>query len=68
MSEKDAYSIDELAEKGPVGRSKLYEAIAAGRLIARKEGRRTIVLRDDYLNYLRSLPKIEPNGKAPEAA
>jgi hypothetical protein len=59
-SEKFGYTLDELAEKGPIGKTKLYEAIADGRLTARKEGRRTIVLGGDYLEYLRSLPKVQP--------
>jgi hypothetical protein len=37
----------------------IYEEIAAGRLIARKVGRRTIVRRADALLWLRSLPVLE---------
>lgn len=56
MLEKPAFSIDELAKAGPLGRSKLYEAIKAGDLIARKAGRRTVVLKADYDRFLNSLP------------
>jgi hypothetical protein len=38
----------------------IYEEIAAGRLIARKIGRRTIVRRADALAWLRSLPRLAP--------
>ena len=38
----------------------IYEEIAAGRLIARKIGRRTIVRRADALAWLRSLPRLLP--------
>jgi len=38
---KLAYSICELANDGPIGRSSIYNQIAAGRLRARKIGRRT---------------------------
>ena len=38
----------------------IYEEIAAGRLIARKIGRRTIVRRSDALLWLRSLPPLDP--------
>jgi hypothetical protein len=38
----------------------IYEEIAAGRLIARKIGRRTIVRRADALAWLRSLPRLSP--------
>ena len=38
----------------------IYEEIAAGRLIARKIGRRTIVRRADALAWLRSAPQLSP--------
>jgi hypothetical protein len=38
----------------------IYEEIAAGRLTARKIGRRTIVRRADALAWLRSLPRLLP--------
>jgi hypothetical protein len=47
----------------------IYEEIAAGRLIARKIGRRTIVRRSDALLWLRSLPPLDPaerNGATTE--
>lgn len=42
-----------------IGRTKLYEAIAQGRLKARKWGSRTIVLRTDLLHFLASLPEVQ---------
>ena len=42
-----------------IGRTKLYEAIAAGKLTARKYGARTIVLREDLLRFLASLPEVQ---------
>jgi hypothetical protein len=62
-----AYSINDLVEQGPVGKSTIYNEIAAGRLIARKIGRRTIVLADDWRSYLAALRAITP-AKAPAAA
>ena len=59
MTEKFAYSMKELVEIHPGSRSVIYEEIKAGRLVARKMGDRTIVLRSDYLDYLAALPKIE---------
>jgi len=38
----------------------IYEEITAGRLIARKVGRRTVVRRSDALRWLRSLPPLDP--------
>ena len=54
-----AYSIDEFCEKAGIGRSFVYQEIRAGRLKARKAGRRTLILRDDGERYLRDLPSKE---------
>ncbi len=58
-----ANSIDELADEGPFGRSKLYQLIQSGDLPARKCGKRTIILRDDFISMLRSLPEYGPETK-----
>jgi len=42
-----------------IGRTKLYEAIADGLLIARKYDSRTIVLRGELLRFLKSLPEVQ---------
>ena len=57
-----AYSIERLAKakESDISRSMIYEEITAGRLIARKLGRRTIVRRSDALRWLRSLPSLDP--------
>src|SRR5271166_941478 len=63
-----AYSIERLAKESDISRSMIYEEITAGRLIARKVGRRTIVRRSDALRWLRSLPSLDPsesNGSTP---
>lgn len=57
-----AYSIEETARIASLGRTALYAEINAGRLRARKAGRRTIVLADDLRAWLASLPQI--NGAA----
>jgi hypothetical protein len=56
---KFAYTIKELAASGPIKRSRLYEAIRTGELIARKHGRSTVVLTPDYETFLERLPKIK---------
>jgi hypothetical protein len=55
---KLAYSIAELTEMSGVGRSYLYEEIKAGRLVVTKAGRRSLVLHNDALAWLDSLPKL----------
>lgn len=56
--EKLAYSIAEAVRATSISRSGLYEAIAAGRLCARKNGGRTLINADDLRKFIRSLPKI----------
>ena len=53
---KQAHSIDWVCEDSDLGRTFIYSEIKAGRLIARKAGRRTIILDSDYRNYLAALP------------
>jgi hypothetical protein len=43
-------------------RSALYDAIAQGRLRAKKFGRRTLILDADLRRFLRSLPDLETNA------
>jgi hypothetical protein len=39
-----------------IGRTKFYELVKEKRIVPRKIGRRTLVLRNDLLNMLDSLP------------
>jgi hypothetical protein len=39
-----------------IGRTTLYAAIKSGALLARKCGKRTIILRSDLITWLNSLP------------
>jgi len=41
-----------------IGRSRLYEEIAAGRIEARKAGKRTLVMVASLRDYVASLPRI----------
>ncbi len=53
---KPAYSINELLDILPIGRTKLHEEINKGRLRATKLGTRTIFHAEDISDYLESLP------------
>ncbi len=53
---KLAYTIDEASDAGAGGRTKIYEAIKAGELKAKKRGKRTVILAADLAQYLESLP------------
>ena len=66
MNTKLAYSVSAAAEAADSGRTKLYEAIKRGDLVARKHGTRTIILAEDLQAWLAALPKLETgdNGAA----
>ena len=49
-------SIEESCQAAGIGRTKIYEAIGSGKLIAKKAGRRTIILPKHLEAYLESLP------------
>jgi excisionase family DNA binding protein len=55
-----AYSVAEACAVGSIGRTALYEAIGLGELRAVKRGRRTLILADDLLRFLESLPALNP--------
>jgi len=54
--EPEGLSINQACAIAGIGRSKLYEAIKDRRLVARKIGARTIILRSDLQQFLASLP------------
>ncbi len=54
--EKLAYTIEEAVAAGAGGRTKIYQAIKARELKARKRGKRTVILAADLAQYLESLP------------
>ena len=55
---KLAYGVQEFGAVAGLGRTKVYAEIAAGRLRAKKAGRRTIILAEDARAYLASLPEL----------
>ena len=60
MNTSLAYSIAEACAVARAGRTSVYQAIAAGELVARKRGRKTVILFDDLRRWLDSLPVISP--------
>jgi excisionase family DNA binding protein len=60
ITAKPTANVDETALILGLGRTTVYEEINAGRLLARKIGRRTLILREDREAWLKSLPAIEP--------
>lgn len=60
--EKPALTIAEVVKLGPFSKTALYDRINNGELPARKAGRLTVILRQDYLNFLARLPQLAPKA------
>jgi hypothetical protein len=54
-----AMSIRAFCERYDIGRTSVYVEISAGRLRARKAGRRTIITADDAEEWLSRLPVLQ---------
>jgi len=59
IDNKVGYTIEEAAGQAGICRSNIYKAMDAGKLPARKLGRRNIILHDDLVKFLESLPVRE---------
>ena len=57
-----AYSIPEAVTISGIGRTLLYAEIAAGRLLAVKAGRRTLIPRTALERFISTLPSATENG------
>ncbi len=53
-----AYTINDFCRCYGIGRTKTYAEIAAGRLPARKLGKRTLILKSDADRWLTTLPTV----------
>jgi len=54
-----AMSVAQFCQDYNVGRTKAYEEINSGRLLARKNGKRTLITEDDAEDWLQHLPAFE---------
>jgi len=52
-----AVTVSEACKLIGLGRSKIYEEIAAGRLLTRKAGQRTLIRVEDLKAYIDALPQ-----------
>jgi len=59
MESSLAFSIAEASAQSGIGRTAIYEMINAGELVARKRGRRTLILADDLRRCLELLPPVK---------
>jgi excisionase family DNA binding protein len=56
-------TVPEFIQWSRIGRTKVYEQIAAGALRALKVGRRTLIKRDDALTWLDSQPVLAAGAR-----
>jgi hypothetical protein len=61
--QKMAYSISEVVKLTSLGRTAVFAEIKAGRLVARKQGRRTLILVADLAAWLRALPAVDRSSR-----
>jgi excisionase family DNA binding protein len=61
MNVQLAYTVAEACVVARAGRTAIYEAIRSGELVARKRGRKTIILADDLRLWIERLPRLERN-------
>ena len=54
-----AFTLDEATAVSKMSRTELYRAFRRGDLTAKKQGRRTLVLRDELERFLGSLPNFQ---------
>ena len=62
--ERDAFSPDEFAKRYGIGRTTIFAEIKAGRLVARKIGKRTVITVQDGRAWLASLPRASQPAAA----
>jgi hypothetical protein len=53
-----AYRVSDALHVSGLGKTKFYEEIAAGKILARKVGRRTLIDAESLLDYLKSQPRL----------
>jgi hypothetical protein len=61
-----SYSLSEFARQNDIGLTTVRGEIGAGRLAARKIGRRTIITAEDAKAWQERLPKVQPRVRAPD--
>jgi excisionase family DNA binding protein len=58
MQNRISMGVDEAAKAAGIGQTKLREEISAGRLIARKLGKRTLIAMADLETWIANLPQV----------
>jgi len=56
--QKLSFTIEQAVKATGIGRTAIFAAIKSGRLVARKNGRRTLIASGDLQKFLTSLPVV----------
>ena len=59
VTSKIAYSVEEISEQTTLSKAFLRNEIRAGKLKVKRCGRRVLILKDDFMNYLNGESKDE---------
>jgi len=62
MPSQIALKISEVCAVSRIGRTKVYDAINRGELLAKKHGKSTLVLHNDMVEWLNALPTVSPKS------
>ena len=59
MTDQLAYTIPQAVEASAVSRTEIYRAAKRGELEFRKRGKRTLILADELIRWVQSLPTAQ---------
>lgn len=66
LKERIVLTVEDVMALSGFGLSTVYRAMDEGKLVARKEGIRTVILREDFDAWLKNLPKKFAAKKTPD--
>lgn len=58
LEQKISFTIEQAVKATGVGRTAIFAAIKSGRLVARKNGRRTLIASSDLQQFISNLPTV----------
>lgn len=58
LEQKLSFTIEQAVKATVIGRTAIFAAIKSGRLIARKNGRRTLIASGDLQQFISNLPTV----------
>lgn len=62
LEQKISFTIEQAVKATGIGRTAIFAAIKSGRLVARKNGRRTLIASSDLQQFVASLPAVDRNS------